>query len=114
MKRDYLLFIEDIIDSIEKIEQFVGDMDFGEFLEDEKTSTAVIKKLEIIGEASKNIPENIRDTYNELPWSDMARMRDKTAHSYFGINYEIIWKVVKGRLPEIKSVIQKMLKNLRD
>ena len=57
MKRDYLLFIEDILDSIEKIEQFVGDMDLDEFLEDEKTSTAVIKKLEIIGEASKNIPD---------------------------------------------------------
>ena len=82
MKRDYRLFIEDISECIDKIEEFVGNMDFDEFVRDDKTASAVIRKLEIIGEASKNIPKRIREKYKELPWSDMARMRDKITHGY--------------------------------
>lgn len=109
MKREYILFIEDIIDCIEKIEQFVGDMSFDEFVQDDKTSSAVIRKLEIIGEATKNVPKEIRQKYKNLPWADMAKMRDKIIHAYFGINYKIVWKVVKERLPEIKPVMTKIL-----
>ena len=112
MKRDYRLFIEDILESIERIEEFVGDMDFEEFSRDDKTRSAVVRKLEIIGEASKNIPRRLREKYGALPWSDMARMRDKIIHWYFGINYRIVWEVIKERLPEIKPVIQKMLKEM--
>ena len=112
MKRDYRLFIEDISECIDKIEEFVGNMDFDEFVRDDKTASAVIRKLEIIGEASKNIPKRIREKYKELPWSDMARMRDKITHGYFGINYKIVWNVIKERLPEIKPVIHKILEEL--
>jgi uncharacterized protein with HEPN domain len=114
MKRDYRLFIEDILDCIEKIDEFVGNMDFDEFFRDDKTRSAVVRKLEIIGEASKNIPKRIREKYKELPWSDMARMRDKITHDYFGINYKIVWNVIKERLPEIKPVIHKILKELEE
>jgi len=114
MKRNHRLFVKDILDSIEKIEEFIGNMDFKKFIEDDKTRSAVVRKLEIIGEATKNIPKMIRQKYKELPWSDMAGMRDKIAHFYFGIDYEIVWKVIKERLPEIKPVIQKILKEMVD
>ena len=114
MKRNHKLFVKDILDAIEKIEEFIGNMDFKKFIEDDKTKSAVVRKLEIIGEATKNIPKLIRQKYKELPWSDMAGMRDKIAHFYFGIDYEIVWKVIKERLPEIKPVIQKILNEMEE
>ena len=112
MKRHYRLFIEDILDSINKINEFIRDMSFEEFLEDEKTLSAVILKIEIIGEATKNIPNTIRDEYPDLPWKDMAKLRDKIIHGYFGINYKIIWNVIKNRFPDIKIRIEDILKDL--
>jgi len=98
---------------IDKIEEFTKDMDFDEFVEDDRTSSAVVRKLEIIGEASKNIPEFIKDRYGEIPWKDMARMRDKIIHFYFGVDYEIVWKVIKERLPKIKQSIKEILEAMR-
>lgn len=112
MKRDHSLFIKDILEAIKKIEEFVGNMNFDEFVRDDKTASAVIKKLEIIGEASKNIPVAIRKKYEVLPWKDMARMRDKISHAYFGVDYEIVWKVIKERLPEIKPIIHQILEDI--
>ena len=109
MKREYKLFIQDIKDSIAKIDEFVGDINFKDFVNDDKTSSAVVRKLEIIGEAAKNIPHEIRQKYKELPWSDMARMRDKIIHAYFGVDYEVVWKTIKERLPEIKPKIDTIL-----
>jgi uncharacterized protein with HEPN domain len=98
MKRDYTLYIKDMLECIEKIEEFVGNMSYEEFVEDDKTSSAAVRKLEIMGEASKNIPRDIRREYKEIPWSDVAKMRDKIIHFYFGVDYEIVWKVIKERL----------------
>lgn len=111
MKRDYRIFINDILECIAKIEKFVEDMNFEEFLKDEKTKSAVVRELEVIGEATKNIPKSIRQRYESLPWSQMAKTRDKIIHFYFGVDYEIVWKVVKERLPEIKSSIEEVLKD---
>jgi uncharacterized protein with HEPN domain len=97
---------------MDKIDEFIRSIDFKKFMEDDKTKSAVVRKLEIIGEAAKNIPKQIRQKYKELPWTDMAGMRDKIAHFYFGIDYSIVWEVIKERLPEIKPVIQKMLKEM--
>ena len=113
MKRDYRLFVEDILDSIEKIEEFVADMNFDEFVNDDKTSSAVMRKLGIIGEATKNLPGDIRRKYKGLPWREMARMRDKITHGYFGINYRIVWSVIKERLPEIKPTIRQILEDMK-
>jgi uncharacterized protein with HEPN domain len=112
MKRDYKLYIKDILNSVLKTEEFIGDMSYRDFIEDDKTSSAVVRKLEIIGEASKNIPKEIRMKYKEVPWSDMAKMRDKITHFYFGVDYEIVWKVIKERLPTLKQQIQKLLKEV--
>lgn len=114
MKRDYSLYIKDILDCIERIEEFIGDMNFDQFLQDDKTSSAVVRKLEIIGEATKNIPKSITQKYKEIPWKEMARMRDKIIHFYFGVDYEIVWNVIKGRIPEIKTAIRQILEDMRN
>jgi uncharacterized protein with HEPN domain len=113
MKRDYRLFIKDILEAIEDIEVFIGKMSFDTFHADKKTRSAVVWKLEVIGEASKNVPASIRSKYKELPWKDMAGMRDKISHFYFGIDYQIVWEVVRRKLPIVKPVVKKMLKELK-
>ena len=112
MTREYKLFIKDIIEAIKDLELFIGEMDYEEFLKDKKTQKAVVWQIHIIGEATKNIPASIREKYKEVPWKYMARIRDKIAHFYFWIDYEIVWNVIKEKLPEIKPVIEKILKDL--
>lgn len=114
MKRDFRLFIRDIFEAIENIEDFLGKMDFHQFNSDEKTRSAVVWKIGIIGEAAKNIPKNVKDRHKELPWREMARMRDKISHFYFGVDYKIVWEVVRKRLPEIKPIIQKILEEMEE
>lgn len=112
MTRDYKLFIQDIVEAIKDIEDFIGEMGYEEFLNDKKTQKAIIWQIHIVGEATKNIPESIREKYKEVPWKYMARIRDKIAHFYFGVDYEIVWKVIKEKLPEIEPVMEKILKDL--
>ncbi len=114
MKREWKLFIQDIYDSMQYIKEFVGEMTRKEFLADEKTRSAVAFKVENIGEASKHIPKAIRAKYKDLPWTDMARMRDKITHFYFGIDYKIVWTVVKKELPAIEPAITKILSDLKE
>jgi uncharacterized protein with HEPN domain len=112
MKRDYRLFVKDILDAIDKIEEFIGNMEYGEFIQDDKTSTAVVKKIEIIGEAIKNIPKDVRVKYNAIPWKDIVGMRNKITHNYFKIDYEIVWNVVKEKLPALKIQVEQVLKEM--
>ena len=110
MKRDYKLFIKDIVDAIESIEEFVAGMSYEEFKNDDKTVSAVVRKLEIIGEATKNIPDEIKERYPNLPWNEMAKIRDKLIHGYFSVDFEIVWKVIKEELPLLKPEIEKILR----
>ncbi|MBF0342864.1 MAG: DUF86 domain-containing protein [Nitrospirae bacterium] len=110
--RDYTLYLEDIIESIELIEQFVAGMEMEDFKNDIKTSDAVIKRFENIGEATKNIPKDLKARYPEIPWKEMARMRDKLVHLYFGVEYELLWSAIKTSLPSIKPLLSKMLDEL--
>lgn len=84
-------------------------MDFDTFQANDKTLSAVIRKLEIIGEASKGIPDNKRQQHPNLPWKEMAGMRDKLIHFYFGVDQQLVWEAIKERLPLIKLDIQKIL-----
>jgi uncharacterized protein with HEPN domain len=113
MTRDYKLFVKDVLDAINDIERFILNLGYSDFLKDEKTKSAVVWKIQIIGEATKNIPKTLRDKYKELPWKYMAKIRDKIAHLYFGIDYEIVWQVAKDKLPEIKPSIERILKDLK-
>jgi uncharacterized protein with HEPN domain len=112
MKRKFKFFIEDIIEAIDDIEEFIAGMDFPEFYRDNKTKSAVVWKVETIGEAAKNTPKEIKEKYKDIPWKDMSGIRDKIAHFYFGIDYEIVWEVIKKRLPEIKLGIKQILKDI--
>ncbi len=108
-QRDYRDYFQDILDSIRDIESFVGNITFNEFVLDKKTVNAVIRSLEVIGEAVKNIPESIRIEFPEIPWKKMAGMRDKMIHEYFGVDLEIVWETIKSNLPPLKPLIIKLL-----
>ena len=108
--RNYRLYLEDILESIDHIELFVKNMDIEAFKADDKTSSAVIRKLEIIGEAVKGVSEDIRQSSPHIPWKEMAGMRDKLIHFYFGVDHELIWSTIKKRLPEVKRGIKEILK----
>ena len=112
MKRDYKLFLQDIVRASEYIQEFVQGMDFDQFLKDEKTSSAVIQKLGIIGEAVKNIPEFIKQKYPDIAWKDMAGMRDRLIHGYFGVDHLLVWDTIESDIPEIISSISQILDDL--
>jgi uncharacterized protein with HEPN domain len=112
MKREAGDYIEDIIDALDKAMNFVTDISYDEFTQDDKTVFAVVRALEIIGEAVKNIPEDIRRGYPEIPWKDMAGMRDKVIHEYFGVKLSIVWIAVKEEIPPLKPIFEKILRNL--
>lgn len=111
--RDISLYLQDILDAMLAIEQFVEGISFDEFKTDDKTSSAVIRKFEIIGEAAKQIPEEIRNKYPLIPWKEMAGMRDRLIHFYFGIKYELVWYTIKDVIPQVKPTIQEILKSLK-
>lgn len=113
MKRNYLLFLEDISKRIEKINSFIDGISYEDFAQDDKTVSACIREIEVIGEATKQIPKEITEKFTDLPWSLMAKMRDKLIHWYFEIDEEIVWNVAKDKLPDIKIQIDDIIKDLR-
>jgi uncharacterized protein with HEPN domain len=84
-------------------------MDFESFKRDDKTSSAVVRKFEIMGEAAKNIPDAVKEKYKSVPWKEMAGMRDRLIHLYFGVDYDLVWKTIKNRLPAIRQVLTHIL-----
>ena len=110
MKREIGDYIEDILEAMTNAIEFTKDMSYDEFVKDTKTVYAVIRAIEIIGEAVKNIPEDIRKKYPDIPWRSMAGMRDKVIHAYFGVKIERVWEVVKRDIPNLKPKFEKMLR----
>lgn len=107
--RDYKLYLADILAAMAAIERFVEGMSFEDFVRDDKTASAVVRKLEIIGEAAKQIPVDVRRAYPQIPWSEMAGMRDRLIHAYFGVDYGLVWRTIQERIPHIVPVIRQML-----
>ncbi|MCX9084965.1 MAG: DUF86 domain-containing protein [Candidatus Methanoperedens sp.] len=113
MKREFIDYLNDIFTAIEKVERFTQGMDLEEFVEDEKTVFAVVRALEIIGEAAKKIPVQVRDRYQDVPWQEMAGIRDKLIHEYFGVKLEVVWNTVEKDLPELKIFIAEMIEDTK-
>ena len=113
-KRSPTLFIQDILDCMKKIEAYTKGMDYTEFSENQLTVDAVIRNIEIIGEASANVPAKVRENYVDIPWKRMVGLRNITIHEYFGVDNTIIWEIIKKNLPETKLKVQEMLKTLKE
>ncbi len=110
VKREYLDCLKDIQDALEKIQEFIAGLDFEGFAKDEKTTFAVIRALEIIGEAARKIPKSVRSSYPDIPWQDMTGMRDKLIHDYFGVDLRVVWKTLQIDLPPLKVIIDQTLR----
>ena len=101
--------LTDIRDEILRIRQFVGGLERDGFVRDEKTHYAVVRSLEIIGEAAKNVPDSVRARHPAIPWRLLAGMRDKLAHDYFGVNLDTVWTTVDKDLPQLATSINELL-----
>ncbi len=110
--RSIELFLNDIIEAINRIEDYTENMDFLEFEKNNLVVDAVIRNLEVIGEASKYIPEEIRINHPELPWTSIVGLKNIAIHKYFKIDLDIIWNVLKRDIPETKKTITKILRGL--
>jgi len=110
--RTILLYIKDILDSIEKIEKFCHDMSYDQFMADEKTRDAVVRNLEIIGEAAKNISDAMKKKTAQVAWRSMTGMRDKLVHEYFGVSYSIVWETIKNDFADLKSQMKELYRSI--
>ncbi len=113
-KKDDLVFIEHILESISNIELFTKSVSKQSFLENKEKQSAVIRQIEIIGEAVKNLSNSFREKYPIIPWKDIVGMRDKLMHHYFGVDLNAVWKVVKEDLPDLKKDILKIRDELKE
>lgn len=112
--RDFQVYVEDIIDAIDSIEEYTEELTYERFVKDKKTVDAVVRNFEIIGEATKHIPERDRKEYPSVPWRDMAGMRDRLIQGYFGVNLDVVWKTIKERLPIVKPLVEEALVGMRE
>lgn len=109
--RDWKLFLEDILESMEKIGSYTEAMDFDSFTRNQLVIDAVIRNLEVVGEACKHIPLRIRKKYDEVPWKAIVGLRNIAIHEYFGLDLENIWKIIKEDLPKNKETFKRIFEN---
>jgi len=109
MSRDFRLCLDDIRTAAEKVLRFTQGYDLRKFLDDEKTFDAVVRNLEIIGEAAKHIPPEIRQRYPQIEWRQITGLRDVVAHEYFGLDEDILWDVIQNRVPKLLDYVRYIL-----
>ncbi|MEK6982024.1 MAG: DUF86 domain-containing protein [Candidatus Micrarchaeota archaeon] len=113
MTKDPSFYLSHILESINKINNYLDGVDKEEFLDTNMLKDAVIRNLEVIGEAIKNIPSDFKVEHPATPWRDIAGMRDRIVHFYFGINYDLVWETIKNDLPELEDQIEVILKKMK-
>lgn len=108
-----IIFLQDILDSIQQIEIYITDLDFEDFASQRLIVDAVVRNLEIIGEAAKNLPEDFRQQHQDIPWKNMIGLRNIVIHEYFGIDMSIIWEIITKDLLSIKPTIQNLVMSVQ-
>ncbi|HEX7342908.1 MAG TPA: DUF86 domain-containing protein [bacterium] len=111
-KRELGDYIQDILEAMAEVEEFTAGMRFEDFRQDRKSVNAVVRSLEIIGEASKKLPKKLREKHPEIPWKRMTGMRDKLIHEYFGVDLDMVWEVVRREIPPLRTLMQKVLSDI--
>ena len=106
--KDDLAYIEHILNCIRKIKEYSNNLSKKEFANNELVQDAVIRNIEIIGEATKKVSNNLKQTYNEIPWKEMAGMRDKLIHDYMGVDIDVVWKTIESDIPILDEMIHKI------
>ena len=114
MKKDPLVFVEHILESIERVESFTSGITKDDFNLSELIQSAVVRQIEIIGEATKNIPMSFRDKYPSIPWKEIVGTRDKMIHHYFAIDLNLTWEIIKVHLPKLKKDILKIIEENKE
>lgn len=114
MKKDPTIFLKHILESITAIESYTNKTNKNSFLKDKKIQDATIRRLEIIGEAVKNLPKEFTKKYKSVPWKKIARMRDKLIHKYFGVDLDLTYDIIKRELPKLKKDIKKILQQTQE
>jgi uncharacterized protein with HEPN domain len=107
--KDDLFYIENILQSIDRIQSYISDKDQESFVDDFITQDAVVRQLEIIGEATKRVSKDFRNNYPDIPWADMAGMRDVLIHDYIDVDLEIVWKTASDSIPILKTLLEKLV-----
>lgn len=107
--RDVDLLLGDILDAVHSIQTFTEGLSYEEFRADDLVSSAVVQKFEVIGEAAKNIPKKFREEHSNIPWEEMAGMRDRLIHGYFEVDLELVWKTVQNEIPELQKGIKSLV-----
>jgi len=110
--RELRIYLHDILSACESVGTFTAGMDFEAFRKDDKTASAVIRKFEVIGEATKQLPDEFRQAHPEIPWKEMAGMRDRLIHFYFGVDHRLVWQTVTDRLPRLSRQIRHILERM--